>query len=438
MNRLFERPDPSVTAPSLPLAGYRVLDYSQFVAGPLATMLLADLGADVIKVEPPAGDAYRHYEPLGEGESKRFYALNRNKRSIVCDLKTEEGRAVSRALIASADAVVHNAPPGRAVAFGLDTESVREVNPAAVVAAVSAFGSEGPHAGRVGYDLIAQAYSGLLMADARRGDEVPRRSGGIPYSDITAGLLACISVTAGLAARETDNKPHLEVSLLGASLATQIQTFVRTSSDQRLPSTHPPVVTKADLAEVGSGIADHDELEPYYRCYEASDGFFALACLTLAQRERVLEILGLQDRWAADPQAAPASAHERGQRAALPHAFADLFRRQTVAYWVARFADGKVPAGDVRLVRQLFDDDQVRANGLVRQVQQRQGGTVDLLGSLFKVDGVSEQPPTPAPGLGEHTEQLLAELAQPAASNNSARPRSVATIDPDREGFRVL
>jgi len=429
MSRPLERTSPRVSAPSLPLAGYRILDYSQFVAGPLATMLLADLGADVVKVEPPAGDAYRHYEPLGEGESRRFYALNRNKRSNVCDLKTEEGRAVSRALIASADAVVHNSPPGRAAAFGLDSQSVRQANPAAVVAVVSAFGSQGPHAGRVGYDLIAQAYSGLLMADARLGDEVPRRSGGIPYSDITAGLLACISVTAGLAARETTNRPHLEVSLLGASLATQVQNFVRTSGDQPLPASHPPIVTKADLTEVGSAIAEHDELEPYYRCYEASDGFFALACLTLAQRERVLQILRLADPWASDPQALPASVTERRQRAALPLAFAELFSRRTVSHWVAQFAAANVPAGDVRLVRQLFDDDQVRANGLVGQVRQRQGGTVDLLGSLFKVEGAREQPPMPAPGLGEHTEQLLDELSQAAAANNnSARAGSVATI----------
>lgn len=416
MSPTSQRKHPSVTASSLPLAGFRILDYSQFVAGPLATMLLADLGAEVIKVEPPAGDAYRHYEPLGEGESKRFYALNRNKRSIVCNLKTEEGREVSKALIASADAVVHNSPPPRAAAFGLDTDSVRKANPAAVLVVVSAFGSEGPHACRVGYDLIAQAFSGLLMADARIDDTAPRRSGGIPYSDITAGLLACISVAAGLVARDTVNKPHLEVSLLGAALATQVQTFVRTDRDQLPSAAHPPTVTTADLTEVASGIADHDELEPYYRCYEASDGFFALACLTLAQRVRVLEVLGIRDPWAADPQAAPDSAYERGQRVALPHTFAELFGRQPVAYWVARFAAADVPAGDVRLVRQLFDDAQVRANGLVRQVKQRQGGTVDLLGSLFKIDGVSDQSPTPAPRLGEHTEQLLRELSQTRAT----------------------
>lgn len=429
------RPDATSTAASpLPLVGLRVLDYSQFVAGPLAAMLLADLGADVIKVEPPAGDAYRHYEPLGDGESRRFYALNRNKRSIVCDLKTEQGRAVSRALIASADAVIHNSPPSRAALFGLDAEAVRQVNPAAVVAVVSAFGSDGPQAGRVGYDLIAQAYSGLLMADARLDDEVPRRSGGIPYSDITAGLLACISVTAGLAARDSAHRPHLEVSLLGAALATQVQTFVRTSNDQHPPTGQVPLVTPSDLAEVASGIAEHDALEPYYRCYEASDGFFALACLTLAQRERVLGLLDLHDAYAANPQAPPTSPDERAARAALAQQFAALFRARPVGHWVTRLGAANVPAGDVRLVRQLFDDDQVRDNGLVGQVQQRRGGTVDLLGSLFKVDGARPGAPAPAPGLGEHTAQLLDELSQPVPTGLG----SVPATDPVLEGFRVL
>ncbi|MGH3804342.1 MAG: CoA transferase, partial [Pseudonocardiaceae bacterium] len=187
-----------MTTQKLPLTGLTVLDYSQFVAGPLSTMLLADLGADVIKVESPEGDAYRHYEPIEPGESRRFYALNRGKRSIVCDLKTTEGRALSNRLLATADAVVHNMPPARAESFGLDGDAVRTINPQTVVTVVTAFGSDGPHAGRVGYDLIAQAYSGLLMADARSTDTVPRRSGGVPYSDITAGLLTCISVLAGL------------------------------------------------------------------------------------------------------------------------------------------------------------------------------------------------------------------------------------------------
>lgn len=430
-----------MTDSALPLSGYRILDYSQFVAGPLATMLLADLGADVVKVESPAGDAYRHYEPLGGAESRRFYALNRNKRSVVCDLKTAEGRELSRALIASADAVVHNVPPTRAVQFGLDDAAVRAANPHAVVAVVSAFGSHGPHAGRVGYDLIAQAYSGLLMADARVEDAAPRRSGGIPYSDITAGLLACISVTAGLAARSDGERPHFEVSLLGASLATQIQDFVRTDDDAphetHLDGAPTPVVTGCDLKQIATAIAEHDTLEPYYRCYEAVDGFFALACLTTAQRQRVLDLLALVDPWVGDPQAPPTSAQEHTTRAALPHRFAELFRQQPVAHWVARLAESGVPAGDVRLVGQLFDDEQVRANGLVQRVVQQRGGTVDLLGSLFKISGAPALAATPAPQLGQHTTALIAELRQPAGASRSDTHQTAARAA-DSGGTRVI
>lgn len=413
--------------PSLPLAGFRVLDYSQFVAGPFATMLLADLGADVIKVESPSGDAYRHYEPLGRGESQRFYALNRNKRSIICDLKTVGGRELSQSLLATADAVVHNMPPQRAAAFGLDADSIRETNPLAVVVAVSAFGSDGPQAGRIGYDLIAQAYSGLLMADVRPEDTVPRRSGGIPYSDITAGLLACISVTSGLTARAHRNGPHFEVSLLGAALATQVQNFVRIGANEVPTDPEAQMITGSDLKEAAATIADADELEPYYRCYEGSDGFFAVACLTSIQRKRVLAVLELSDQWVDNPQALPASAGERTARIDLVRRFALRFREHPAAYWISRFSEVNVPVGDVRLVRHLFDDEQVRANGLVRQVKQHQGGPVDLLGSLFKIDGVTEQMPTPAPGLGEHTEEIMAELANVTVGVSNSGLQSTAT-----------
>ena len=155
-----------------PLAGIRVLDFGQYVAAPFGTMLLADLDADIVKVESPAGDEWRRYEPFAPGESRYFYALNRNKRSVALDLKTAEGRARSHELIASADALVHNCLPERARRFGLDRETVRAVNPRCVWVSISAFGSEGPDAERPAYDLIAQALSGLLLADPRPGDTV--------------------------------------------------------------------------------------------------------------------------------------------------------------------------------------------------------------------------------------------------------------------------
>jgi crotonobetainyl-CoA:carnitine CoA-transferase CaiB-like acyl-CoA transferase len=375
-------------------------------------MLLASLGADVIKVESPIGDAYRHYEPLGDNESTRFYALNQGKRSVVCDLKTAEGRAFSDKLIASADVVVHNMPHVRAVSFGLDSDAIRRTNSAAVVAVVTAFGSDGPKSGQVGYDLIAQAYSGLLMADADPGDRVPRRSGGIPFSDITSGLLACISVLAGLTKWSSRASEHFEVSLLSASLLTQIQDFVRLENAPHSGAASHGIADRSDLSAVSEAVRSAAELEPYYRCYEASDGFFALACLTTSQREKVLEVLGLKDPWVANPQSPPINETEREVRVALAHSFARQFREAPANQWIERFALVAVPAGEVRLLTQLFDDEQVKANGLVRRHQQSRGGSVDVYGTPFKINGTPSLTERPAPRLGQHNSELQEELSE--------------------------
>jgi len=397
---------------SRPLEGIRVIDYSQFVAGPLCTMLLANLGADVIKVESPVGDAYRHYEPLGNNESTRFYALNQGKRSVVCNLKTDEGRKFSEQLIASADVVVHNIPIERAASFGLDSDTIRTINSDTVVAVVSAFGSDGPKSNQVGYDLIAQAYAGLLMADADPSDQVPRRSGGVPFSDITSGLLACIGVLAGLAMKPKKTAGHFEVSLLSASLLTQIQDFVRLEEAPRTDGGAYDIARMSDLTAVSNAVRSAADLEPYYRCYEASDGFFALACLTTVQREKVLQVLDLQDPWVANPQSVPADDAERQLRTTTAESFAQKFREAPARHWIAEFGRLAVPAGEVRLLTQLFDDEQVKANGLVRRHQQLSGGSVDVFGSPFKINGVPGRTERPAPQLGEHNSELEKELSK--------------------------
>ncbi|MFF0371170.1 MULTISPECIES: CaiB/BaiF CoA transferase family protein [unclassified Micromonospora] len=399
------------TAPALrlPLAGVRVLDYAQYVAGPLATMLLADLGADVVKVEGPGGDAWRHYEPHAPGQSNYFYSLNRNKRSVMLDLKTAEGRAASDRLIATADAVVHNLPPARAAAFGLDRDNVRRLNPRAVYVSISAFGSQGPDSGRLGYDLIAQALSGLLMADVRVGDEVPRRSGGIPMADLTTGLLAAISVLAGLHQRASDEAPGIEVSLLGAALTTQVQRFVRLEQSVATKEPARPL-TRAGIEATAKATAAAEELEPYYRCYETADGYIALACLNVSQRRHVLEVLGLDDPWVENPQAAPANQAERSRRLATHQRFVATFQARTTAAWITLLGSRNIPVGEVRQLSQLFDDQQVQTNGLVQCVQQPGVGPVRLLGNLFMIDGVATPAERHAPGLGEHTREVLDSL----------------------------
>ena len=183
---------------SAPLEGVRVVEYAQYVAGPLCGVLLGDLGAEVIKVEPPAGDAYRFVMPVAPAVGRYFLPLNRGKRSVVLDLKTVAGREASGRLLATADVVLHNYPTVRARAFGLDWDTLHELVPGAVLGVVSSFGAAGPLAGAPAYDLIAQAHAGLLTAHASPGDRVPVRAGGIPMADLTAGFLLATGVLAAL------------------------------------------------------------------------------------------------------------------------------------------------------------------------------------------------------------------------------------------------
>jgi crotonobetainyl-CoA:carnitine CoA-transferase CaiB-like acyl-CoA transferase len=394
-----------VTEARLPLAGVQVLDYGQYVAGPFATMLLADLGADVVKVEPPRGDQWRRYDPFQQGESRYFYALNRGKRSIALDLKTDEGRARSRELIAGADALVHNCLPERARLFGLDRESVRAVNPRCVAVCVSAFGSSGPDAERPAYDLIGQALSGLLLADPRAGDTIPRRTGGLALADFTAGLLAALAVAAGLSGRR-EEASEVEVSLLGAALALQAQRFV--AVDGQDDGRHGrPFADRADLDALAGGIRSREELDPYYRAHACADGFVAVACLNSEQRRGVCDLLGLEDPFVENPQADPADATERERRLSHVRAVEAGLGRLAVRDAVAALAARAVPASEVRRLEQLFDDEQVRANGLVQTVDQPGVGPVQLLGSVFKVDGVAHRGARPAPLLDEHADQVL-------------------------------
>jgi crotonobetainyl-CoA:carnitine CoA-transferase CaiB-like acyl-CoA transferase len=408
---------PAGVSGALPLTGLRVLEYAQYVAGPFAGMLLADLGADVIKIEPPAGDAWRHYEPFDDAESRYFYALNRNKRSVVLDLKLEDGRQASRALIRTADAVLHNFPPERATAFGLDRAAVTECNPRAVWTCVSALGSDGPDATVTAFDLVAQALSGLLLSNAQAEQGVPERAGGIAMADFTAGLLAALAVLTGLLSRERRaHAPALEVSLLGAALAVQTQRFVsvealdRPARDRRLAGA--PVATPEDLRRQAQARRDGDGLEPYYRAYAAADGFFVLACLRERQRAAAAAVLELDDPWVANPQAPPASAEERAQREQLVAEFERRVSQAPAETWVRRFRAAGVPAAEVRVLDQLFEDDQVLANGLVQTVEHDRVGAVKLLGSLFKIDGAVTPPRRAVPALGEHTEEVLAACRQ--------------------------
>jgi crotonobetainyl-CoA:carnitine CoA-transferase CaiB-like acyl-CoA transferase len=410
-----------VTRPR-PLDGLLVLDFSQYVAGPRATMLLSDLGADVIKVERPGGDAYRHYDPVVPGQSRYFCSLNRGKRSVICDLARPEGRELAAGLIARADAVVHNFLPSRAAAFGLDAAAVKRINDRAVVCAISAFGSVGPEAGTPGYDLIAQAVAGLLASATHTGQQVPERLGRMPLADFTTGLLAAVAVLTGLLQRQrAPGAPDFEVSLLGASLTLQAQQLATeqdttgqettgqetTGQETTEQETDPARRFDAQaMREQTAARAAAAELEPFYRCYETADAFIAVGCLDVAQRRRLLATLDLADPYVENPQRPAAHEQERSARAALVREVERRLLAGTAAEWIERFTAAGVPVAEVRTLDAAAASAQARANGLIISLDQPGLGPTRLLGGVVKQGGEPLVTTRRAPGPGEHQHEL--------------------------------
>ncbi len=393
---------------SRPLEGVRVVEYAQYVAGPLCGVLLADLGADVIKVEPPAGDAYRYVMPVAPGIGRYFVPLNRGKRSVTLDLKTEDGRASSRRLLGSADIVLHNFPLARARAFGLDWDAVHAAHPTGVVGFVSSYGSTGPLAGTPAYDLVAQARAGLLTAHASPGDRVPVRAGGIPIADLTAGFLLATGVLAALVrSRESGVGELVEVSLLAAAMAVQLQDLVWLPGEAE--DTEARAADRAQLdaraAEIAGGVA----MNPYYRCFEAADGFLAVACLNVVQRRAFLSMFGLDDASVDAPDLVP---DDPAALAAKEEVTAEVERALaagSIAEWLERLESAGVPCGVVQTRESVYADPQVVSAGLVGEMSQPGLGVVRLLAPFVRV-GHEARGPTAAPELGADTASVLGGL----------------------------
>lgn len=386
-----------------PLAGVRVVEYAQYVAGPLCGLLLAELGADVVKVEPPAGDGYRRVMPVAPGLGRFFVPLNRGKRSVVLDLKTDEGRAGSRALAATAAVVVHNFPPGRDGEFGLDWTTLHAAHLDLVLGVVTSFGSEGPLAGVPAYDLVAQARSGLLTAHASPGDDVPVRAGGIPMADLTAGMLLATSVLAALAAaRGGGGGSRVEISLLQAALAVQVQDLVWLDGelvDDARAATPDDLELRA--AEIQLGLRTN----PYYRCFRAADGYLAVACLNVVQRRALLALFDLDDATVDAPDVIPADPELVAAKRGLTAEVERMVAEEPVEAWTARFGAVGVPCGPVLARDGVAGDAQVRANGLVTRFDQPGLGATTTLSGLVG-GGVHGA----APVLGADTAAVLEEV----------------------------
>lgn len=380
----------------LPLAGLRVLDVSQVMAGPFCCMLLGDMGADVIKVEPPrVGDSSRHsmgFRLKGE-DSPGFLALNRNKRSIVLDLKDEADRQVFHDLVRTADIVVENGRPGVAARLGMDYETLRAVNPAIIYASISGFGQTGPWAQRPGYDLIAQAMSGIMSATGLPGQEPVKNS--TPVGDLGAGLFAVYGILSAVIARQASGEGQfIDASLLEAALGLSIWETTELWATGRSPR------------PLGSA----NRMSAPYQAVAASDGYFVFAAANQKLWLALTEVMGRQEL-RDDPRFI-----DNSQRVAhhevLIEALRPTFLERDVATWVDLFLEAGVPAGPILDYSQSLASDHARARNMVQQIEHPVEGSYNALGFAVKLSGTPQQVRRPPPLLGEHSAEIRAELQE--------------------------
>ena len=378
----------------LPLSGIRVLDLSQVMAGPFCCMLLGDMGADVIKVEPPGvGDQTRRsmgFRMKGE-DSPGFLALNRNKRSITLNLKSEAGREVFYKLAATADVVVENSRPGVAAKLGVDYETLRKVNPRIVYASISGFGQTGPWSQRPGFDLIAQAMTGVISATGIPGAE-PVKSG-VPVGDLGAGLFATYAILAAVIGREkTGRGEYIDTSLFDAALALSVWETTELWATGNSPG---PLGTA-------------NRMSAPYQAFEAKDGKFVIGAANQRLWERTCDLIG-RPELREDPRYVD-NKDRVANRAELADELAPTFRTRTVHEWVEMFLEAGVPAGPIYDYRQAVESEHAIARGAVMDVAHPVEGKFRALGFPVKMSETKQRVRYPPPLLGEHTGALLDEL----------------------------
>ena len=400
-----------MTLPALPLDGIRVIDFSRVLAGPLCSALLGDLGAEVIKIEPPGGDDYRAIGPFSGGESGLFSAMNRNKQSVVIDLKHDEGRALAQALCAKADVVVENFRPGVAERLGIGYTQLALHHPALVYASVSGFGQTGPESHRPAYDIILQAMCGLMDATGS-ADGAPTLVGD-SVSDVVSGIFASWGVLAALLARERTGKgTHVDVAMFDATLsltAAQVARYATTGiAPQRVGNRHP------SSAPFGA--------------YRAKGGYFVVAVLNNRLFERFARAIGqpglLDDARFADDTA------RCENEAALRACIESWSESRSVEEVNARLSEAGIPVAPIQNISEALESEQARERGLLVEVPTDDGAAVRLPRQPVQFSTWPATRTTRAPRLGEHTLTVLQRhLGLDAARVAAMRAAGVLGVD---------
>ena len=377
-----------------PLRGMRVLELAQIMAGPTCGMLLADMGADVIKVEKlPGGDDSRGYrEPLVNGVSAPFMMLNRNKRGIALNLKHPSGRDVLLRMVRDADVLTENYRRGTLEKFDLGYDVLAAANPGLIYCAISGYGRNGPYADKGGFDLIAQGFAGLMSITGEPGR--PPVKTGNPVADINAGILAAVGILAAYAHKQkTGRGQFVDTSLMEAALQ---QTYWHAAIH---------FATGASPGPTGSAHL----LTAPYQAFAARDGWINIGGANQANWERIADVLG-HPEWRDDPRFGTNTARMANLEA-LTDAMNTVLTTRTKAEWVAAFDAAGVPVGPVHTIGEALEHPQTLARDMVVALDHPQAGATRALGCPIHFSATPARVNRPAPMLGEHTRELLREYA---------------------------
>jgi formyl-CoA transferase len=377
-----------------PLAGIRVLDFTRVLAGPAASLAFADLGAEVIKIEPPgAGDETRTFPPIRDGESHYFLAINRGKKSIVIDLKSEDGVALARDLAAKCDVLIENYRPGVMDRLGLGYETLSEINPGLIYCAISGYGMTGPLRDRPSFDIVLQAMSGALSLNGEPG-RLPTKLG-IPLGDLVGGINGPIAILAALHERHATGKGRLiDVSLMDGLIGmlgynAQLAFF-----------------TGEEPKQWGS---QHPNLVPY-GTFAAKDGSIVIACLTNGFWAKIIAALELNVD-PADPRF-DTLLKRREARAEVNAMIEAVTVTRTVDELVALCTEHQVPHAPILGVMEALGQEQTRVREMVVETEHATLGKIPIVNRPFRFAGADQQAPEAPPVLGQHTDTILSELLE--------------------------
>lgn len=373
-----------------PLKGIKVIEFTNILSGPFCGMLLADMGADVIKVEKPTGDDMRYWPPITDGYSENFASVNRNKRSIAMDLKSDSDRELAQTLCKGAHVVIENNRPGVMERLGLGYEALCELNPALIYCSINAFGSDGPYSHRGGFDLVIQAASGIMSVT---GETDPVKCG-VPISDVATGLYAAFAITAALReVEETGQGTHIDASMLGASMgiaALQISEFFGTGTNSpRMGSRHPRNAP--------------------YQAFKASDGYFVMAAGNDKLFKDVCELVDRTELL--EREEYKTTTLRAKNQTVLAETLEVEFAKKTANEWIKIFGDAGVPCGLINSYERALSHPQVVHSGWVQPMTLPNGVETKTFGSPVRFN----LEPTPLrsdpPELNAHGDEIRAELA---------------------------